>query len=93
MEAGHVATTTKKRNIRKGKTKIKNYQQAVIVGVFGAGHLQEDRLVRRREENHSNGAVRIPGNLRIISHIENRIAEMENCTGAILVKSGRMLIS
>ena len=37
MEAGHVATTTKKRNIRKGKTKIKIYQQAVIVGVFGAG--------------------------------------------------------
>ena len=37
MEAGHVATTTKKRNVWKGKTKIKVYQQAVFVGVFGAG--------------------------------------------------------
>ena len=37
MEGGHVATTTEKRNIRKGKTKIKIYQQAVMVGVFGAG--------------------------------------------------------
>ena len=32
-----MATTTKKRNTRKGKTKIKIYQQDVIVGVFGAG--------------------------------------------------------
>ena len=37
MKAGRVATTTKKRNKRKGKTKIKIYQQAVIVGIFGAG--------------------------------------------------------
>ena len=32
-----MATTTKKTNIRKGKAKIKICQQAVIVGVFGAG--------------------------------------------------------
>ena len=37
MEAGHVATTTKWGNVRKGKTKIKVYRQADIVGVSGAG--------------------------------------------------------
>ena len=36
METGHVATTTKKRTYG-GETNIKIYQQAVIVGVFGAG--------------------------------------------------------
>ena len=63
MEAGHVATTTNKRNMRKGKTKIKIYQQPVIVGVLEPGHLQEERLVRRREGEPQQWRCRDPGEL------------------------------
>ena len=84
MEAGRVATTTKERIKRKGKTKIKIYKQAVIVGIFGAGASAGGAACQAGgKENRSNGALRIPGNLRIISHIENQRAEMEHCTGAI----------
>ena len=63
MEAEHVATTTTKRNMRKGKTKIKIYQQPVIVGVLEPGNLQEKLLVRRQEGEPQQRRCPDPGEL------------------------------